>query len=987
MGTKLDFKVKKGIDVEGGDITVASGNVVYAPTFDTNVAAAGVTLSGTTLQADGTDTNINIAITPKGSGEVDITKVDIDGGTIDGTTIATSDITVGSSKTLDVSAGTLTLADDQISGDKISGGTIGTTTITALAGNLSLGDNNITNVGDINADSISVDASAAGLNVDFSGAASTTAKISLGDNLADALNITEGSNSYIKFITTNSSEQIVFGKNSTFSGTTIANLGTVTTADINGGTIDNTVIGATTQEAASFKTLTVIEGNWARINGTARETNSKLQVNGDALSGASGTTLDYVEARLHTDIANDDINGTVTPYAGLTNTFILDNNENASATHQSVVFSIGDGASNGEHWAIGRKSGGTFSIGYKNTNFDDDPENNAAIFDAQTIFDLDTSGNASLSKDGATLEFNNNSQTTKIKASGSSSASVSYTLPPAGPASNGYVLSSTTGGVMTWIAAAGGADGMGSGFVLEDGDGTEVTIDENKEVKFIDGDGIEINWTDVSTGSDGDPYDLTFSLDIDGMTDIGGGLASGDLFIVDDGAGGTNRKTTVDRIATLLAGAGLTATNAVIAVDADQSSQITAVGTLTGLTVSGATDLNNNLTVDGATISLDATTSLNIDNSNTTNGITIGTATSGVPISIGHTTSEVTINDNLTVTGNLTVDGTTTTVNSTTLQVDDKNIELGTVASPSDSTADGGGITLKGSTDHTITWDNSNDNWTSSEHWNLVTGKVFKINNTSVLSASTLGSGVTTSSLTTVGALNSGSITSGFGTINTGSSAISTTGTLTGGSIVGTSLDVSGNIEGTGTLSLNNGTNTISAAELNVLDGVTAGTVTASKALVVDSNKDIGDLRDLTATGALEADGLQLTGGANSAADSATVVAIMDVSEATGQSWTGSTAYDIANYAFGTYRTAKFIVQVSDGTDTDCMEVLVTYEGASAPAASANIFLTTYAYITTAASDLGTIDAVKGTSTIDLQFTPASTGTYSYSVVNTLLIK
>jgi hypothetical protein len=255
------------------------------------------------------------------------------------------------------------------------------------------------------------------------------------------------------------------------------------------------------------------------------------------------------------------------------------------------------------------------------------------------------------------------------------------------------------------------------------------------------------------------------------------------------------------------------------------------------------------------------------------------------------------------------------------------------------------------------------------------------------LSATTLGSGVTTSSLTTVGALNSGSITSGFGTINTGSSAISTTGTLTGGSIVGTSLDVSGNIEGTGTLSLNNGSNTITATELNVLDGVTAGTVTASKALVVDANKDIGDLRNLTATGALEADGLQLTGGANSAADSATVVAIMDVSEATGQSWTASTAYDIANYAFGTYRTAKFIVQVSDGTDTDCMEVLVTYEGASAPTASANIFLTTYAYITTAASDLGTIDAVKGTTTIDLQFTPASTGTYSYSVVNTLLIK
>ena len=57
---------------------------------------------------------------------------DINGGTIDGATIATSDITVGSGKTLDVSAGTLTLADNQISGDKVEGGTIAATTITAL---------------------------------------------------------------------------------------------------------------------------------------------------------------------------------------------------------------------------------------------------------------------------------------------------------------------------------------------------------------------------------------------------------------------------------------------------------------------------------------------------------------------------------------------------------------------------------------------------------------------------------------------------------------------------------------------------------------------------------------------------------------------------------------------------------------------------------------------------------------------------------------
>ena len=51
-----------------------------------------------------------------------IPTADINGGTIDGTTIAVSDITVGSGKTLNVSLGTLTLADDQISGDKIEGG-------------------------------------------------------------------------------------------------------------------------------------------------------------------------------------------------------------------------------------------------------------------------------------------------------------------------------------------------------------------------------------------------------------------------------------------------------------------------------------------------------------------------------------------------------------------------------------------------------------------------------------------------------------------------------------------------------------------------------------------------------------------------------------------------------------------------------------------------------------------------------------------------
>ena len=93
------------------------------------------------------------------------------------------------------------------------------------------------------------------------------------------------------------------------------------------------------------------------------------------------------------------------------------------------------------------------------------------------------------------------------------------------------------------------------------------------------------------------------------------------------------------------------------------------------------TDIDGTLVVDGTNISLDSTTTLNIDNSNTSNGITIGTATSGVPVSIGHTTSEVTINDNLTVTGNFTVVGTQTTLNETVKVVENNTIEFeGTTA-------------------------------------------------------------------------------------------------------------------------------------------------------------------------------------------------------------------------------------------------------------------------------------------------------------------
>ena len=155
--------------------------------------------------------------------------------------------------------------------------------------------------------------------------------------------------------------------------------------------------------------------------------------------------------------------------------------------------------------------------------------------------------------------------------------------------------------------------------------------------------------------------------------------------------------------------------------------------TFTGtLTVSGAAAVDN-LSLDGNTV----TTS--------SGNLTIDSA--------GGTT---TVADNLAVSGNLTVNGTTTTVNATTVNIADKNIQVATGAAD-DAAADGGGITIdSGDGDKTFQFEATGDNFGSSENMNLADGKVYKINNTSILSATTLGSSVTGSSLTSLGTISTG---------------------------------------------------------------------------------------------------------------------------------------------------------------------------------------------------------------------------------------
>lgn len=184
----------------------------------------------------------------------------------------------------------------------------------------------------------------------------------------------------------------------------------------------------------------------------------------------------------------------------------------------------------------------------------------------------------------------------------------------------------------------------------------------------------------------------------------------------------------------------------------------TGVGSLANIPNSSLT--NSSITINGSAIALGGTVTTNF---NVSDGSTSTAVADGATLTVQGTANEVevsnssstltvglpndvTIGNDLVVGGDLTVNGTVTSVNSTTVTIDDKNIELGSTANPTDTTADGGGITLKGSSDKTITWVNSTDCWTFNQSINITTGGL-KIGGTEVITSSRVLQNVTLSNL------------------------------------------------------------------------------------------------------------------------------------------------------------------------------------------------------------------------------------------------
>ena len=195
------------------------------------------------------------------------------------------------------------------------------------------------------------------------------------------------------------------------------------------------------------------------------------------------------------------------------------------------------------------------------------------------------------------------------------------------------------------------------------------------------------------------------------------------------------------------------------------------------------------------------------------------------------------ISGNLTIGGDFIVNGTTTTVNSSTVQIDDLNLQLADGAAAA-SAVNGGGLTLATSgDDFTWNYNHASTSWKSSIDVDAASGKAYKIAGASVLNATTLGSAVVNSSLTSLG--------------TQAESLVMGSNAITGAGAIGAaSLTATGVVTAAG---LTVGSAVLIEAELEMIDGITAGTAIASKAMVLDGALDISGGRNLTISGELDA--------------------------------------------------------------------------------------------------------------------------------------
>jgi hypothetical protein len=355
---------------------------------------------------------------------------------------------------------------------------------------------------------------------------------------------------------------------------------------------------------------------------------------------------------------------------------------------------------------------------------------------------------------------------------------------------------------------------------------------------------------------------------------------------------------------------------------------------------------------------------------------------------------EVTANNTVTLTNKTltaptisdpTFTGTTTNINTTNLVVEDKNIVINDVTSPTDVNADGGGISLNGDTTKTLNWVDATDAWTSSENLNLLTTKTFKIAGTDVLTATeVLGKSVPSGDI--VGTSDSQTLTNKTLTTpvissitNTGTLTLPTsTDTLVGRATTDTltnktlTTPVISSITNTGTLTLPTTTGTIAlTSDITVSDSST--TTFTNKSISLATNTVTATLAEL-----------------NTAISDADIASLAGSETLTNKTLTTPIISSISNTGTVTLPTATDTLVGRDTTDTLTNKTLTApaindattnYPTLKAPTETANIV---------AAAATGTIDIDVETSTIWHYTTDASanhTLNFRYNSGTTLATK
>lgn len=316
----------------------------------------------------------------------------------------------------------------------------------------------------------------------------------------------------------------------------------------------------------------------------------------------------------------------------------------------------------------------------------------------------------------------------------------------------------------------------------------------------------------------------------------------------------------------------------------------------------------------------------------TTTGALVVTGGVGVggAINVG---GDAAIGGSLTVTGDLIVNGTTSTINSTTLSVDDKNIELGSVTSPSNATADGGGITLKGTTDKTFNWISATGAWTSSENLEVAAGKTLRVSGatsgTAIITAPAVAGSPTLTLPATTGTL---ALTSDIK--NAALTLTASAGATNTAVTIGTGTGFTSNDDTATTYDIDVGPALTNLA--TIMTGAAVGVLkkTAQDTYVLDTTSyltvETDTLQTVTTRGNTTNTAIVLREGTTDiSAKQAFVESIATVTQTAADTWPAAT-----------FRSAKYLVQITQGTNYQVSELLVIHNGTTT-------YMTEYAVLET----------------------------------------